>query len=84
MHHIRAKKRSHYVHNKDPGVWVRVWWTMENNPACTEHVRVFSMLKMDTMQKMSTKTAALLLWLLLYSLITRVRQPKFSVNGLTQ
>ena len=42
-----------YVHNKDPVVQVRVWWTMDNNPACTEHVRVFSMLKMDTMQNIS-------------------------------
>ena len=84
MRIIYVQKRSHCVRNKDPVVQVRVWQTMENNPACTEHVRVFNMLKMDTMQKMNEKTAVPLLWLLLYSLITRVRQPKFSANGLTR
>ena len=45
-------KKSH-THVEDP-----VWWIMEtqNNPACTESVRVFKMLRLDRIQKKRRKS----------------------------
>ena len=48
-----------HTHIKDPVVPVRFGrlWKHQNNPACTESVRIFEMLKMDATAEEGERTA---------------------------